>query len=486
MGSCTYVVGPRGGPGRDPLCSGGRHLGTNNSRRMRLQSRVTCPHCWHLFAPEDVLWIAQHPDLLGDARLGPEQPQRFLPSRFTVDGNAIDPRGMTCHDLACPRCHLLVPRAMLEMQPFFVSILGTPACGKSYFLTSMTWQLRRHLPKYFCMALGDADPAMNRSLTEYEELQFLNADPDKLVAIRKTELQGELYNSVLFGDQSVSYARPFIFSLTPLDDHPNFGSGDRLARALCLYDNAGEHFLPGADTATSPVTRHLALSAVLFYLFDPTQDPRFREACRGRTHDPQMLDRARTNRQEVVLAEAANRIRRYVGLEQSGKHSRPLVVVVTKYDAWCSLLNNEQLRYPCVVSKSQHLAAIDLESIEGVSNRVRQVLWQYSPELVAAAEGFAQSVTYIPVSAIGRNPEVDPQTGLLGVRPRDIRPVWADVPLLYAMCCWMSGVIPYFKRATAHRASASQPSSKSAAADGSHKPRANDAPRAIEGREPAA
>ena len=50
----------------------------------RLLARVTCPHCWHRFAPEDVLWVASHGALDTDPRLG-EAPRRFLPSRFTVD-----------------------------------------------------------------------------------------------------------------------------------------------------------------------------------------------------------------------------------------------------------------------------------------------------------------------------------------------------------------------------------------------------------------
>src|SRR5262249_58225220 len=107
-----------------------------------LLSRVTCPHCWERFLPEQVLWVSEHIELLGDPRLGPERQQRFLPSRFTVEGDAIDAKGMVCRSLACPHCHLPVPRAMLEMEPLFLSILGSPACGKSYFLTTMTWQLR--------------------------------------------------------------------------------------------------------------------------------------------------------------------------------------------------------------------------------------------------------------------------------------------------------------------------------------------------------
>ena len=75
-----------------------------------LRSRVTCPHCWNEFPPDRALWIAQHPDLVGDPRLGADQPQRFLPTRFNVQGAAIDSRGFACHGLACPKCHLAVPR----------------------------------------------------------------------------------------------------------------------------------------------------------------------------------------------------------------------------------------------------------------------------------------------------------------------------------------------------------------------------------------
>ena len=66
---------------------------TVQTEPIRLLTRVTCPHCWETFPPEQVLWISEHVELLGDPMLGPERQQRFLPSRFTVDGDAIDARG---------------------------------------------------------------------------------------------------------------------------------------------------------------------------------------------------------------------------------------------------------------------------------------------------------------------------------------------------------------------------------------------------------
>jgi hypothetical protein len=415
---------------------------------------VSCPHCWTAFSPEQTLWIAEHPDLIGDPRLGADYPKRFLPSRFNLQGAALDSQGFACHGLACPKCHLSVPRAFFEMPPVFLSILGAPACGKSYFLAAASWRLRRVLPKRFLLGFADADAVMNQRLQEYESLQFLNPNQDQLVAIEKTQTEGDTYDTVLFGDQRVSYPRPFVFSVTPSEGHPNFGAAATAARVLCVYDNAGESFLPGADTAASPVTRHLALSRVLMFLFDPTQDMRFRRLCSGKTNDPQMLerserlDRERPVRQETILAEAGQRVRRFAGLGQNQRHPRPLIVAVTKFDAWSALLKTKELPTPYVFNSHSPLAAMRLDMIDALSQKLRALLWQVSPELVSVAESFASQVLYVPVSATGCSPERDPRTGALGFRPKDVQPIWAEVPLLYSMSQWMQGLVPYQKTAS--------------------------------------
>jgi hypothetical protein len=444
-----------------------------------LQARVTCPHCWNEFAPDRALWIAQHPDLVGDPRLGADQPQRFLPTRFNVQGAAIDSRGFACHGLACPKCHLSVPRAMFEMRPMFVSILGSPASGKSYFLAAMTWRLRNVLPKYFAVGFNDADPAMNHRLQEYVSLQFMNPNQEAMVAIEKTEVQGDLYDLVLFGDQAVSYPRPFVFSLLPLEGHPNLQAGAKAARTICLYDNAGESFLPGEDTSTSPVTRHLALSRVLMFLFDPTQDLRYRKLCGGKTADPQMMERTerlqreRAVRQETVLSEAAQRVRRYAGLAQSQKHDRPLIVVVTKFDGWKHLLPGGTLPPVRVTNNISGQSAVNLECIEEVSKLVRTLLWKISPEIVSAAESFCSQVIYVPVSATGRGPETDAQTGALGFRPKDMKPVWAEVPMLYALGRCTQGLIPYVKPSAWSKGNGSAPAQGHNGAAGSTETKAH-------------
>jgi hypothetical protein len=340
---------------------------------------------------------------------------------------------------------------MFEMRPLFLSILGSPASGKSYFLAAMTWRLRHVLPKYFLVALNDADPQLNHRLHEYESLQFLNPNQDALVAIEKTETQGDLYDTVLFGDQAVSYPRPFAFAMLPIEGHPNFNTSASVARTLCVYDNAGESFLPGEDAATSPVTRHLALSKVLMFLFDPTQDIRFRKLCRGKTSDPQMMERGerlqreRAVRQETILTEAAQRVRRYAGLAQGQKHSRPLIVVVTKFDSWKDIFNEAVLPPVRVASSASARSAVNLRGIDDVSHRLRALLLMVSPEIVSAAESFSSQVLYVPVSATGRGPETDPNTGAFGFRPKDMEPVWAEVPMLYALSRWMQGLVPFVK-----------------------------------------
>ncbi len=413
-----------------------------------LPTRVTCPHCWHRFPPEEIKWIAAHSDLVGDPLLGSDAPQRFLPSRFNVEGLAIDVKGVPCQLLACPRCHLTVPRAVLEMEPLFVSVLGAPGSGKSYFLASMTWRLRRTLTKYFCTTFSDADPQANLILNGYEEKLFLNSQPDQIVALEKTQLEGDLYETVRFGERSVSYPRPFVFSLRPMEAHPSFHRARQISRAICLYDNAGEHFLPGEYYSPNrPGTDHLAVSRALLFLFDPTQHPRFRQACVGKTNDPQLAKVLWSHRQDQVLLEAVRRIRARTGLGEHDKSNRPLVVVMTKYDAWSALTNNTELRTAMAIRKTPAgIAGLDLLNIKRVSDQIRAIVVDYAPEIVAAAEAFSSDVTYLPVSALGHRPELDEASGALAVRPSQIRPMWAEIPLLYAIQRSVPDLIPVARR----------------------------------------
>ncbi|MFZ4394014.1 MAG: hypothetical protein ACOYOU_00140 [Kiritimatiellia bacterium] len=66
---------------------------------------LTCPACHATFQPEAALFIAHHASLPHDLLLGPGNPYRFRPTRFTPAGEAVDPCGELTADTACPACH---------------------------------------------------------------------------------------------------------------------------------------------------------------------------------------------------------------------------------------------------------------------------------------------------------------------------------------------------------------------------------------------
>lgn len=394
---------------------------------------IVCPHCWHRFDLEEFLYIARHHDLVGDPVLGPEAHQRFLPSRFTPEGHAVDSAGLNCPDMACPRCHLRIPKAAGEMPPLFASIVGAPASGKSYFLTTMVWQLRNLLPRNFAMSFTDTDAVTNQIINEFEEKLFLNPDPDGLVALRKTELQGELYNQVILDSMITNLPKPFMFSLTPAEHHPQYEQAlARMSRTLVLYDNAGEHFEPGMDSVDNPTTQHICYSDTIFFLFDPTKDVRFRQRCQGRK-DPQLAKTARVQRQEVLLTEMINRFDKYSGKRAARKSTKTLIVLVPKSDIWLDLLGHDICQTPWQWDPDTRTCTLDVETIMATSFAVRSLLQETCPEIVSTAESFAGTVLFLPNTALGRSPELDPETGMLGIRPRDIRPFWISIPMLYLL-----------------------------------------------------
>ena len=79
----------RGAPGGSAVVEGARVEEDRNVetafRRMawgrRLLTKLTCPNCWHTLPPEDILFIAKHPELLGDPVLGSDEYLRFAPTR---------------------------------------------------------------------------------------------------------------------------------------------------------------------------------------------------------------------------------------------------------------------------------------------------------------------------------------------------------------------------------------------------------------------
>jgi hypothetical protein len=337
---------------------------------------------------------------------------------------------------------LAIPRSLLEREAIFVSLLGSPSCGKSYFLAALATTLRRDLPSFFRLDFSDADSVSNRTLTEYEERLFMNHEPDKHVflgdLIPKTQLGGFHYNTVKYGSQEISYPNPFPFLIEPASGHPNFGKNGGLRRIICLYDNAGEHFLPGNDQPSAPGTRHMAESRYLMFLFDPTQDPRWHAAVKARG-----FELPRTNqygRQESILREAAARIGRLLGYADGQKHDRPLIVILNKVDVWRPLLPDADWRLPIYPTRDG-FRALHVGKIRECSMKLRELLLQHLPELVYAAESFANQVWYVPASSLG-NPPIKHENGQYCILPTEIEPWWVTIPFLLGMALANKGLVP--------------------------------------------
>ena len=410
---------------------------------------MTCPNCWHPFLPEEVLFIAKHPDLLGDPVAGPDEYRRFAPMRFNLKGEALDERGMATTDLACPRCHLPVSEAMLEVEPIFMSIVGATASGKSYLLTSMCWELRRLMPQVF-LSFSDADPAANRAIHEYEETLFLNPHPDRPTEIRATQPDDRyLHRSAIIEGATVRFPIPLTFTLWPTPEHPHFDEASRIGRIAVLYDNSGEDFQPGRESGDSQVVQHLAESRIIFFLFDPTQDPRLRPLLES--EDPQLKyglhpgerDAPAPLRQETLLREMGVRLRRYLGIAQDKRIDKPVVVIVPKFDVCADSVGVDIDTEPYAVREEDVSLELDLERIETASNTIRAFLRRHCPEFVATADGLIEHVRYIPVSSLGRSPELveDGDLRYYGIRPRDITPRWVAVPMLYCLSKWASELV---------------------------------------------
>jgi hypothetical protein len=437
---------------------------------LRLLKKIVCPYCWTEFAPQDVLWLSEHEELRGDFRLGEEEFQRFLPTRFNVRGNALDARGTVCHELACPHCHLGLPRDLLETPVFFMSIFGSPSSGKTVYLASLTHRLRQVLPLDFKVGFADTTPEGNVRIRRNESTLFDNPDPNTPVnmgeAIKKTLVIGsetgiDLLNVVNFGGNDNRYfPQPFLFTLQVLDQHPVIETRNDQGRVLCLYDNSGESFDPTVSKELELQTRHLSRSQLLLFTFDPTQDPRMKQKIMEKSPD-RLLRKGAMIAQEPFFQTAAARIKKFAGLGRRDRHKAPLVIAVTKFDVWSDVIGEfdrsavpwRQVRVASSNGEDSGVAmAIDQGMIGEMSDQVRRLLVQTNPEIVTAAENLSEDVVYVPVSALGWNNATVKYTDAKGndsenyqVRPADIQPFWAEVPVLYGMSRAMPKLLPVLK-----------------------------------------
>lgn len=379
-----------------------------------------CPYCRTVSDLADVLSVSTSPTLLGDPVLGEGEQRRFLPSQFTGNGLALDSEGGVCTEIACPRCHMALPRTLLDTPQMVVSVIGAAGAGKSVFLASSMWQCRQILGRMFGVSFMDLDPVANRWINAYEEKLFFQEDDQSLQQIEKTDLQASnVCRTVTLDGDSVLLPLPSFFQLR--------AKTDPQPRSLVVYDSAGEHFRAGADTQSSAVTLNMINADVLFFMFDPSADPRFRPMLdhgTGTAHNY-------AQRQDVLLAEMAARIRRHMGNRSETRLTRPLLFGVSKADLLRGHLPLDAHVYQTLDDGRQ---ALDLGALRKVSDATEALLGAVAPEVTATAHDIASEVWFIPVSALGHNPMRE------GVRPCDIKPLWTELPIVFALA--RKGLIP--------------------------------------------
>ena len=363
---------------------------------------MICHRCWHEFELHQLLSIAEGDGLQSDPVLGPAYALRFLSSRFDPEGNALDPSGAVCQNVACPRCRLKLPRILTQCEPIFISLLGAPGSGKSFFLASATWSLREQSNR-LPFACIDPDPAANALLHEAEATLFRPAGSGTLVSLKKTETSGsERYDETWFEGSQVSLPTPYLIALTR-----EAKENSEKPVTVVLYDNAGEHHLPSDEKGSSQATGHLKCSTSSIVLIDPIQHPGLRLKCSPM--DPQVMlaqqNTAPPPRQELLITQAIASIRRMRNLRESEAIEQPLIIAVGKSDAWASK-NLDDLPENLLREDEEGTLSLDSELMNKTSNQVRSFLTEHAPEIVGTADALNSNVLYLPVTSTGIAPEV--------------------------------------------------------------------------------
>jgi hypothetical protein len=228
----------------------------------------------------------------------------------------------------------------------------------------------------------------------------------------------------------VSLPRPFIYTISkPTKAHSEC--------SVIFYDNAGEHFEPGIDIHESPGALHVATSAGLLFLFDPTANARFKQKLVG-MEDPQLSMSGRIDQQDSILAEVDSRIKRVLGLAPSDRIRTPMAFIVGKSDAWAHLL-------PEPLEPTVKNGMLDLGAIDRNSDRVRTVLKDLCPGLVTTAESLAENLRFFAATSFGHTPVIltaGPNSGRIAPDPKRLAPARVEDPVYWILHLTSPSMLP--------------------------------------------
>jgi len=377
--------------------------------------------------------IAVHADLRGDPILGDEQMLRYYATRFNDRHQALDAMGLAAPDCACPHCRRRLPPGFLDQPHHIFSIVGAPSSGKSYYLSVLVKLMQASLFKKFSATFRDAAPDDNAVLNDMRNHLFSASKPEDAY-LAKTELEGALYETLPRQGRQVKLPKPFTYHISSRKA-PDDGF------SVVFYDNAGEHFEPGTNTADSPGAQHISVASGIFFLFDPLYSPDFRARIKS-TEDPQLLQQ-RNDQQDVILSESEVRIKQILGLTTAERVATPMAIIVGKSDAWISLLGSEPLLPLFGEQDGENIVLTS--NIEKNSDRIRDFLLEVSPAIVANAEEISSNVRFFASSPLGHPPIEFVDSGgatQIGPDPEKLDPQRVEDATIWVLTQIAPGIFP--------------------------------------------
>ena len=303
--------------------------------------------------------------------------------------------------LVCPLCQHDLPRNCLSASQHIISIVGSPASGKSYFLPIHLKELRHNLAeKYGC----DLQRA-NENAQQIEDMM-------ECVYETKQPLPMTTYDSTYHSVGGERHPKPYIYTLQA----PWLR---QVQHNLVYYDHTGCAFAPRRDTERKEIDYYHASGLV--FMFDPFSSYEFRQcmANHSDTNDPQH-DRPIIDDHNTMLSEISYRLSKY---PDRYCENLPIAFIVGKYDAWRGLTRTLKFYDPT----GGH--SLDDAIIRENSKKLRELLLEICPAVVANVERLPGNVRYFPISNFGKPPTKN-SDGYLQ-HPAQVEPFLVDVPMLW-------------------------------------------------------
>lgn len=89
----------------------------------------------------------------------------------------------------------------------------------------------------------------------------------------------------------------------------------------------------------------------------------------------------------------------------------------------------------------ERLASLDQAIVDANSDRIRSIMMEISPAVIASAEKISQHVRYFPVSCFGHN-AVGEAKGEIGPDPKQLDPYMVEIPVLWMLSLLLPGYVP--------------------------------------------